>query len=200
MSARTASTTAIVLALACLLASPLARAEKADRDKPVNIDADRMTVDDKNKVHIFEGNVTLTQGTLVIRSNKLVVTQDNDGFQRGVATGGPNGLAHIRQKREGLDEYTDGEGERIEHDNKLDQSELFNRAWVKSGKDEVRGEYIFIDGQTETYRATSGRNGTSAAATGGRVRAVIMPRKQDAKAATPAAGAKKPAAAPTEAR
>lgn len=174
-----------ILALACALVCTFAYAEKADRDKPVNIDADRMTVDDKNKVHIFEGNVTLTQGTLIIRSAKLVVTQDNDGFQRGVATGGANGLAHIRQKREGVDEYTDGEAERIEHDSKLDQTELFNRAWVKSGKDEVRGEYIFVDGQTETYRATSGRNGTSAAATGGRVRAVIMPKK-DAKAETKA--------------
>lgn len=165
------------LALACALACTLAHAEKADRDKPVNIDADRMTVDDKNKVHIFEGNVTLTQGTLTIRSAKLVVTQDNDGFQRGVATGGANGLAHIRQKREGVDEFMDGEAERIEHDSKLDQTELFNRAYVKSGKDDVRSEYIFVDGQTETYRATSGRNGTSAAATGGRVRAVIMPKK-----------------------
>ena len=173
----------LCLALACASLTPLAaRAEKADRDKPVNIDADRMTVDDKNKVRIFEGNVVLTQGTMILKSAKLVVTEDAAGFQRGVATGGANGLAHIRQKREGVDEYMDGEGERIEHDNKLDQSELFNRAWVRSGKDEVHGEYIFVDGKTENYMATSGPNGTSAAAKGGRVRAILQPKKSQAAA------------------
>lgn len=175
-----------LLCLALVCATPhAALAEKADREKPVNIEADRMTVDDKNKVRIFEGGVVLTQGTLVLKSAKLVVTEDTAGFQRGVASGGPNGLAHLRQKREGQDAYMDGEAERIEHDSKLDQSELFNRAWVRSGKDEVRGEYIFVDGKTENYLATSGPNGTSAK--GGRVRAILQPKKppQAAQAAEP---------------
>ena len=171
----------LCLTLLCATLSPLAAlAEKADRDKPVNIDADRMTVDDKNKVRIFEGGVVLTQGTLILKSAKLVVTEDANGFQRGVASGGSNGLAHLRQKREGVDEYMDGEAERIEHDSKLDQSELFNRAWVRSGKDEVHGEYIFVDGKTENYTATSGANGTSAK--GGRVRAILQPKKSSASA------------------
>ena len=70
----------------------------------------------KRQVQIFEGNVILNQGTLQIRTNRLVVTQDADGFQKGVATGGANGLARFRQKRDGKDEYIEGEGERIEHD------------------------------------------------------------------------------------
>jgi lipopolysaccharide export system protein LptA len=160
--------------------SGLVHAERADREKPVNIESDRMTVDDQNKVNIFEGKVVLTQGTLVLRSNKLVVTQDASGFQRGIASGGPGGLARFRQKREGSDEYTDGESDRIEHDNKLEQTELFGHAWVRSGKDDVRGEYIFVDGKTGNYSATSGPNGTSAAATGGRVRAVIQPKGKSA--------------------
>ena len=65
---------------------------------------------------VFEGNVILTQGTLVIRTAKLVVTQDAEGFQKGVASGGADGLARFRQKREGKDEYIDGEAERIEYD------------------------------------------------------------------------------------
>lgn len=153
---------------------PSAQAERADRDKPVNIDADRMTVDDHNKVNIFEGNVVLTQGTTTLRCAKLVVTQDAAGFQRGIASGGPNGLAHIRQKREGSDEFMDGEGMRIEHDTKLEQTELFSRAWVRSGKDEVRGEYVFMDNKTGNYNASSGPNNTTPP--GARVRAVIQPK------------------------
>jgi lipopolysaccharide export system protein LptA len=183
-----------LLVAALLAALPgLVHAERADRDKPVNIESDRMTVDDQNKVNIFEGKVVLTQGTLVLRSNKLVVTQDASGFQRGIATGGPNGLAHFRQKREGSDEYTDGEGDRIEHDNKLEQTELFGHAWVRSGKDDVRGEYIFVDGKTGNYSATSGPNGTSAAATGGRVRAIIQPKGKPATNTASPAPSLKPA-------
>jgi lipopolysaccharide export system protein LptA len=162
-------------------------------EKPVNLEADRITVDDANKVQIFEGNVQLVRGTLIIRADKMVVTQDAAGFQKGVAYGGPGGLAHFREKREGKDEYVDGEAERIEHDGRQDKTELFNRAWVKSGLDEVRGQYISYDGITEHYLVTSGPNATSAAATGkpDRVRAVIQPRKDDKPAAAaPSAPAK----------
>ena len=101
--------------------SQSALAEKADRSKPVKLEADRVTVDDGKKVHVFEGRVNLTQGTLNIRADKIVVTQDAEGFQKGIATAGPGGLAHIRQKLEGKDEYIDGEAERIEHDGNSEQ-------------------------------------------------------------------------------
>lgn len=168
-----------------------ALAEKADRDKPVNLEADRVTVDDANKVHVYEGNVQLVQGTLVIRSERLVVNQDDEGFQKGIASGGAGGLARFRQKREGVDEYVEGEAERIEHDDKADKTELFNRAHVKSGQDEVRGQYIVYDGLTEHYTATSGPGGTSAAAAGkpGRVRAIIQPKDKGEGKPANAAGA-----------
>ena len=177
--------------LASILGVLPAFAEKADKDKPVNLEADRITVDDAQQVHILEGNVQLVRGTLVIRTDRLVVTQDADGFQRGVAYGGVDGLAHFRQKREGKDEYVEGEAERLEHNAKTNVTELFNRAYVKSGLDEVRGQYIRYDDNTETYLVTSGPNGTSAAAKGmpGRVRAVIQPRNAEAAPSAPAAAA-----------
>jgi lipopolysaccharide export system protein LptA len=175
------------------LAAPATRAEKADRDKPVNIEADRVSVDDVKKVQIFDGNVQLMKGTLVIRAGRIVVTQDDDGYQRGVATGSPGALPNFRQKREGQDEYIEGEAERIEHDAKAEKTEFFNRARVKSGLDEVRGQFISYDAKTENYFVTSGPNGTRAQpGSGERVRAVIQPKNKGA-AATPAAGAATPA-------
>ena len=182
-----------------MLAATAARAEKADRDKPVNLEADRVSVDNVKKVQIFEGNVQLVKGTLIIRAERIVVTQDDDGYQHGVATGTANVLPHFRQKREGQDEYIEGEGERIEHDAKTEKTEFFNRAWVKSGLDEVRGQFISYDGRSETYVVTSGSNGTRAkSGSGERVRAVIQPKNKDAAAAvaTPASSAPaRPAAA-----
>ncbi len=171
-----------LLALASLLGmSQPVLAEKADRDKPVNLEADRIVIDDARKVNVFEGNVQLVQGTLIIRSEKLVVTQDAEGFQTGVATGGPGGLARFRQRREGKDEYVDGEAERIVHDGKAEKTEFFLRARVKSGQDEVRGQYISYDGKNENYLVTSGPAGATAATVPGkdnRVRAVIQPKNK----------------------
>src|SRR2546423_8445667 len=89
-----------MLALAAVVAvlPHVARAERADRDKPVNIESDRMTADDAKKLATFEGSVVFTQGTLVIRADRIVVRQDEAGFQYGVGYGKP---AKFRQKRGG---------------------------------------------------------------------------------------------------
>ncbi|MDP2821177.1 MAG: lipopolysaccharide transport periplasmic protein LptA [Sulfuritalea sp.] len=179
-----------------MFAASAAKAEKADRDKPVNIEADRVSVDDVKKVQIFEGNVQLKKGTLVIRAARIVVTQDDEGYQRGVATGGSDVLPNFRQKREAQDEYIEGEAERIEHDAKAEKTEFFNRAKVKSGLDEVRGQFISYDAKTENYFVTSGPNGTRARpGSSERVRAVIQPKNKGAGAAP----ATRPVAAPTPA-
>jgi lipopolysaccharide export system protein LptA len=173
MTASQRLASALLLA-ACSLLAPAARAERADRDKPVNIEANRIAVDEAKKLHVFEGNVQLTQGTLVIRTEKLVVSQDAAGFQKGTAYGGTDGLARFRQKREGKNEYVEGEAERIEHDARSEKTELFNRAHITSGQDEVRGQYVSYDARTENYLVTGGAPG--AAAPGQRVRAVIQPK------------------------
>ncbi|MDD3354946.1 lipopolysaccharide transport periplasmic protein LptA [Zoogloea sp.] len=170
---------AAILSLTLGGASP-AQAERADRNKPVNIEADKVTVDDKNKIHIFQGRVQLTQGTLTIRSDKLIVSQDLEGYQRGIATGGEGGLARFRQKREGKNEWVEGEGERIEHDARSELSQFFQRARVRSGDDEVRGQYIQFNGLTETYLVTNGPNATTIPSQQGRVQVTLQPKKKEA--------------------
>lgn len=160
-----------------------AHAERADRSQPVNIEASRGSVDDRNKVHVFEGNVVLTQGTLVIKGQKLVVTQGADGFQSGVATGTDKQPATFRQKRDNSDEYIEGEAERIEYDSRAERARLYNRAWVKSGGDEVHGQYIEYDSMTENYFVTNQPgtgNGSARSTSDGRVHAVIQPKNAGA--------------------
>jgi lipopolysaccharide export system protein LptA len=183
---------AAAAAILVLLPFP-ACAEKGDRDKPINLEADRVNLDDINKVQIFEGNVVLTQGTMQLRTDKLVVTEDADGFQKGVATGGKNGLAYFRQKRDGKDGYVEGEAEKIVHDNRSEKTEFFVRAWVKSGEDEVRGHYISYEAPTEKYLVTSeGQTKSAKGATQARVRAIIQPKSKS----TPADETKPPSLKP----
>ena len=170
----------LVLTAFLLLTATPALAERADRDKPLLLDAGLLTVDDAKKIRIFTGEVRIAQGSLTILCDKLVVSDDLEGVQSGVATGGPGGLARFRQKREGKDEYIEGEAERIVYDGKAEKTEFFQRAHIRSGRDEVRGQYISYDGRSESYIVSSGPDGSKAASSpgpGDRVRAVIQPRK-----------------------
>lgn len=164
---------------ACAMNAPSAVwAERADRDMPVNLESDRVDLDDSKKEAVFEGNVTLTQGTLLIKADKIIVKQDADGFQYGIAYGSP---AHFRQKREGFDDFIEGFSERVEYDGKADKVQLFANARIQRGRDEVRGDYISYNAITEFFQVIGG--GKTAATPGnpqGRVRAVIQPKPKAA--------------------
>jgi len=176
----------LIALVTALTLTPLAHAERADRDKPVNIESDRMHADDARKTAVFEGRVVLTQGTLLIRADRLTVRQDSEGFQFAVAVGKPT---TFRQKREGLDEYVDGEAERIEYDGRADRVELFNSARVRrDAGDDVRGSYISYDSKTERFRVESAKD-ASPQSRDGRVRAVIMPKRKEGSAVAPGAPA-----------
>ena len=165
---------ALALATWCALATATASAERADRDKPVNIESDSLIADEAKKVAAFEGKVVLTQGSLIIRADRIVVQQDNDGFQRGVATGNP---ARFRHKREGLGEYIDGEALRIEYDTGADRVEFFKGARLRRDSgDDIRGDYISYDAGTERFTVKAS-NEASGSGREGRVRATIMPKK-----------------------
>ncbi len=171
--------------------SPAAHAERADRDKPIRLEADRIYVDDIKREQVYEGHVVLTQGTLLIKADKIVVIQDADGFHKGVATGGPDGLSQFRQKRDDADDYMEGHAERIEHDMREEKTEFFKRAWIKNGQDEVEGSYIAYDALTEKYLVTSGLAAdgrTPVQSKGGRVTAIIRSNtNKDANKGKPAA-------------
>jgi lipopolysaccharide export system protein LptA len=181
-----------MLLACCLLAPATGLAERADRDKPVNLEADTVTVDDNKQTATFIGKVVLTQGTLVIRGDRMVVQQDAEGFKYGVAYGD---LASFRQKREGLDEYIDGYAERIEYDSKAEKLQMFNRAYLKKTNDDVRGNYISYEVATEFFRVIGGgKQAATAANPEGRVRAVIQPKPKEKPPAGPPPLTLKPAA------
>ena len=188
----TAACAAATLALAALAA----QAERADRDKPTQLEANRMSADDARRVSIFEGNVVMTKGTITLRGEKVVVRVDAEGFQHATVTGNP---VRFRQKtdpsqgRPGV--WTEAEALRLEIDEKTDRIELFDKARVTRDQDEVRGDYVMLD-QRSDFLSVSGGKGT-ASATEGRVRAVIQPKAPPSSAAQPAAaGGASPAPAP----
>jgi lipopolysaccharide export system protein LptA len=172
------ATSAALAAAILMLAALPALAEKADKDKPTNIEANRMSSDDAKRMSIFEGSVVLTKGTIVVRADRIVVHQDAEGFQITTAYGKP---VRFRQKGDRKDDkegvWTEGEALRIEIDDRNERIELFERARVTRDQDVVNGEYIFLDQRTEFF-SVSAAKGTAPAAPGGRVKAVIQPKSK----------------------
>ncbi|MEO8250237.1 MAG: LptA/OstA family protein, partial [Burkholderiales bacterium] len=83
----------LISALGLALGAAPALAEKADRDKPMNIEADALRYDDLKQKSVFTGRVVLTKGTIVIRGARLEVRQDAQGYQYATVTAEPGKLA-----------------------------------------------------------------------------------------------------------
>ena len=171
----------ILVSAALLLAFP-ALAEKADRNKPIHLEADRVTVDDAKQIATFIGNVVLTQGTMVMRGDRMEVRQDRDGFRQGTMWGN---LAYFRQKREGYDDFIEGWAERVEYDGRADKVQMHNRALLKRGQDEVRGSYISYDSNSEFFQVDGATKSAKSSGPDSRVRVILQPKPRDAAAPSP---------------
>lgn len=165
-----------LITLVLSIFSIISHAEKADKDQPIELEADTVTMNDAKKTSIYTGNVILTQGTLVIHADKLVVREDAGGFQHGTSYGNPT---TFKQKREGKNEYMEGSAERIEYDGRMDKIQLYTKAWVKRAEDIVHGDYIMYDANAEYSEVIGGgpKSATSATPTG-RVKAIIQPKNK----------------------
>ncbi len=183
------------LLLACAVfcsASGLAHAERADRDKPMNIEADAMRYDDLKQTNVFTGNVLMTKGTIVTRGARVEVRKDAQGYQFGVVTAEPGKRAFFRQKREGVNEFMEGEGEVVEYDGRADKVTFIRRAVLRRYvgtqlNDEVTGGVIVYDNVTEVFTVDAGKAGSPGSPGGsGRVRAVLTPQPSASAPAAPA--------------
>ena len=150
-------------------------AESADRNQPIELEADTVTVNDAKKISTYSGNVILTQGSLVIHADKLIVREDEQGFQHSTSTGNPS---TFKQKREGKNEYMEGSAQRIEYDGRMDKVQLYTRASVKRGEDIVHGDYISYDANAEYAEVLGGVKSESGGSSSGRVKAIIQPKNK----------------------
>jgi lipopolysaccharide export system protein LptA len=178
------------LLLAGLCAAP-AQAEKADRSKPMTVEADQPgTIDLQRQVVVFNGNVVINQGTMVLRADRVELRERSDGYREAKAIGSAARLANFRQKRDGVDETVEGAAERIEFDTRTDTVRLIGNAAVRRLRggvvaDEITGALITWDNTNELFSVTGGAPTPTNPA--GRVRAVLAPR--EAASAASAGGA-----------
>jgi len=185
----------LVCALACLGAAGGAWAEKADRSKPIVVEAERgSSFDLQRQVTVLNGNAVISQGTMVLRAERIELREMPDGYRAASAIGLPGKPATWRQRRDGgTDEVVEGSADRIEFDGRADTLRFVGNSAVRRLRggvvaDEITGATIVWDNTAEIFKVEGGA--TSAANPTGRVRVTLTPR------AEPASGAAPPAAAP----
>ncbi len=174
---------ALWLALPLALAQAPALAEKADRDKPMQIESDQLKHDEQRKLTVFTGKVIALKGTIVMRADRVEVQQNDKGQQVTQLFAAAGERIFYRQKREGLNEFIEGEAVRAVYDEPRDLLTLYERAEMRILRsnqqvDVVQGQTIVYHQQTEQMQVDGRTPGSGNAAP--RVRAVINPKAQDA--------------------
>jgi lipopolysaccharide export system protein LptA len=172
-----------------------AHAEKADRDKPMNIEADTLKHDDQQQLTTFMGKVQMTKGTLVLKAHRMEVKQDGQGNQVAKLWAEPGERIFFRQKREALEEFTEGEAETAVYNSQADTLTLTTRAELRLLRgtvvaDRIQGQQIVVNNTTEVFTVDGKPNSGSG---NQRVKATITPRPKTSDApATPSGPALKP--------
>lgn len=169
------------ICIMALCAAP-AQAEKADRDKPINFQGDTGGGNAESKTGELVGHVIISQGTMTIHADKVVFRQNPDNSLSATAYGNP---VSFREKRDDADEYYEGFAQRAEYDGQKRVLELFDRALLKKGNDEIRSNYIYYNASTEAFKAEGRPDSRPTPAgespLGPRVRGIFQPQPKDAK-------------------
>ena len=177
----------MAVCLALLVGAAPVWAEKADRDQPMNAEADALRYDDARQTSVFTGNVVITKGTIRIRGAQVEVRQDPKGNQFGVVNGSP---AFFRQKRDGVDEFIEGTAQRIEYNSQADTVRFVGGAVLRrlTGSqinDETTGALIVYNNSTDVFTVDGGPSNRTTGNPTGRVRAMLTPVPKPGESASP---------------
>ena len=158
------------------------QAERADRMKPMMVEADQFVRDETRRVSKFQGKVVLNKGSLQIRADEIEIVEDQAGHQSATAVGNP---VQFRQKREAVNEMIEGQGRRLfyasrEETVRLEEAAEMRRLVEGKPADIMQGELIVYDSRKERYEVNIAGARTEAKPqidkAAGRVRVVIQPR------------------------
>jgi lipopolysaccharide export system protein LptA len=181
-------------ALALALALPVCVwAEKADRAKPLVVESDgkqAVQADLAKHTSTISGDVVISQGTLLIKADKVELKEDTQGRPLASASGAAGKTASFRQKRDRPDEYIEAEAQRIEYDGGADRVRFSGGAKMRvlrggAVTDAASADTIVYDQPSDTVTFEGGANTGKSGGSDGRARLVFVPRNVDTAASAP---------------
>ena len=148
-----------------------ALALSTDRDQPVHIEADRGELDDVKGVTIYEGRVVVTQGSIKITGDRVVLYYDDKrDISRAEAVGKP---ATYQQLSDGESEPLKARALRMDYQVKDGVIDLYDDASVLQSGNSLFGNRITYDTLNERVKASRSGSGED------RVRVILTPKAKD---------------------
>ncbi|MGN1209514.1 MAG: lipopolysaccharide transport periplasmic protein LptA [Duodenibacillus sp.] len=186
------------LTLASLALPFAAQAETADREKPLEVVAQKFNGDEIAQTAVYTGKVEVHQGTLEILGDRLEVVVSPEGWRTMTVTGNPVRMKERRDARvPGVEEWVHASALTAVYDEEKDLMTLLKVAKLARSenglvKDSAAGDKIVYDLRTTRSRV-EGDTGADGRKT--RVQTVFAPRPKRAeeqKAAAPSKDASAP--------
>ncbi|MGH8558456.1 MAG: lipopolysaccharide transport periplasmic protein LptA [Methylococcales bacterium] len=158
----------LFLALFFGLTAP-ARALESDSHQPIYIEADSATYDDNTGVSVYTGKVEITQGSMLLNSDKLVVYTEERKPYKFVATGDP---VTFKQTPKPGAEDVHGRALTAEYYTDTELLVMIEKAVVWQGKDTYASERIEYDRKHAIVKAGQ------ASSNGKRVHITLHPKEE----------------------
>lgn len=154
-----------------------AHALPSDRSKPISLNADKATYNDKTGFTTYTGNVVIEQGTMKLQAAAVTAQLNKDRqISTVTATGNP---AQFQQQTEANKGLAKGQGQRIVYNADTGIIVLTGNAMVTQDGASVRGgslRYSMNKGDIEAVGSnTSGSSSNKNTTNSGRVQIIIPP-------------------------
>ncbi len=149
-----------------LVFPPSLFALNSDKYSPVLIEADQVDMSDKSGISTYTGNVKLTQGSIRISADSIIVFTSNNKLQRLIATGSP---AKFKQKPDEKSNDVEASAFHVEYSTKTSVLTLQQNAQLQQGSNMFSGHKIEYDTLNDVMSARSTENKKQ------RIQAIIQP-------------------------
>ncbi len=130
-----------LLLISTLLACSLpALAVTGDSDKPVNVTSENQSMDMQGNVATFTGNVIITQGTIKITADKVVVTRPGGDSKKTLVDAYGNPATFYQMQDNG--KPVKGHAAKLHYDLAKDMVELTGNAYIQQLNSNIQGDRI----------------------------------------------------------
>ncbi len=152
--------------LICLL-SPASLALSTDQNQPVHIEADKLEIDESRHFSVYQGKVTLQQGSLNIKADRITLFFSNDNdLLRLEVSGSPATFNQLNDQQK----LVSGSALKMEYIEDSSIMTLQGNARIVSEIDTIESDKIVINMQTDALQAGNPEGK-------GRVRMLIKPKE-----------------------
>lgn len=148
------------LLLTAALFSAAGQALDSDRNAPVAIDADTTDIDFRTGTRTVSGNVDITQGSMNIKADKVILRYLGEQLESATAYGKP---VRFKQMPEGQTEMVHGEGMTLNLQPDKDLVTLETNAKIHQGSNTMTGTVIYYNLKTSKMTVKGGTSTSGAA-------------------------------------